>query len=441
MTVRFDDDLPHLDHVRRTLPCGLDVIVHRDDAVPQVCASVWYRAGGSDEEPERTGLAHLFEHLFKNSQHLPKPHYEILKRAGAVDANASTAADRTAYHEIVPSNELDLALWIESDRMGYFLPGLTDERIAAQIAVVLGERRQRYENVAYGADRFAVAEALYGAGHPHRHLTIGTREHIAANTRAELEAWYRTWYAPANAQLVIGGDVTVEEARARVEHWFGSFPESKRPERQTPRAAPPQAAVACVEDPFASIRRIHRAWLSPAAFASGDAELDVFASVLGAAGTGLLWKALVYERPWAQRVQVWQSSTRLGGEFHVVVDLRSGVDPAAVRAVIDEVIAAARAGAIEARAVERAKTRRDASAVWRLEGLRSRVMALQRYLLYLDDPDGLDTELARYAAITVDAVALAAQVLDRAHVIEVETIALRAGPATVVAPAEVDEVA
>jgi predicted Zn-dependent peptidase len=422
---------------RFTLPCGLDVVVHPDPSVPLVAVSVWYRVGSSDEPPHATGRAHLFEHLFKNSQHLPRPHYEILKRAGAVDANASTSSDRTAYHEIVPSNQLDLALWIESDRMGYFLPGLTPERVAAQIAVVLGERRQRYENVAYGAERFAIHEALYPEGHPHRHLTIGLREHIAATTTDDIADWYRTWYVPANAQLVIAGDVDVAEARARVEHWFGSFPRAERPRRPDHAAPTPHAARAVVDDRFASMRRIHRAWPSPAAFASGDAELDVYASVLGASGTGTLWRTLVHERQWAQRVQVWQSSARLGGDFHVVVDLRTGADPEQVRSVLDATIGDPTP--ITERAVARARTRRDASFLWRLEALGRRTLALQRYLLYLDDPGGITVEQARYQAITADDVRAWAARLGAP--VEVETHALRAGPATVVATAEVEEVA
>jgi predicted Zn-dependent peptidase len=441
VSVTLVDGDPVLAVERFTLPCGLDVVIHPDPTMPLVAVSVWYRAGSSDERPGATGLAHLFEHLFKNSKHLAgRQHYEILRRAGAVDANASTGADRTAYHEIVPSAQLDLALWIESDRMGYFEPGLTEQRFRTQQEVVINERRQRYENVAYGAERFAVAEALYPEGHPHRHLTIGLGEDIAAATLADIVAWYRTWYVPANAQLVVAGDVDLDDARARITRWFGSFPAAARPARARP-AAPRLAAPVrtSVEDRFAAIRRIHRVWASPAAFAPGDAELDVLASVLAAPGTGVLWRALVYDRPWAQRVQVWQASTRLGGELHVVVDLRSGAEPDAVRAEIDRILADLR---LDPRAVARARTRRDAAFLWRLEGLGRRTAALQRYLLYLDDPHGLRHELARYREVTPEGVALAARHWLRPEaMVEVETIALRAGPAVVVTAPETDEVA
>ncbi|MCB9573438.1 MAG: insulinase family protein [Kofleriaceae bacterium] len=430
--VRVVDGDPVVSCERRRLASGLDVVVHPDPTTPLCAVNVWYRVGSSDERPEQSGHAHLFEHLFKNSQHLAgKKHYEILRRAGAVDSNASTGADRTAFHQILPAEQLDLALWIESDRMGYLLPGLDDARVAQQQAVVLAERRQRYENVPYGADRFAVARALYPEGHPHRHLTIGRPETIAAATRDDLATWYRTWFVPANATLVVAGNVDADDAWARVERWFGGFPASTRPPRPVPVPASIGASSrTTVDDPFASIRRLHLAWHGVAAFGGGDAELDVLASVLGAPGTGRLWRALVYERPWAQRVSAWHSATRLGGELHVVVDLRAEAEVDAVRDVVDEVVAAARAGdpaTVDARAVARVCTRRDAAFLWRLDGLGRRTAALQRYLLYLDDPGGLAVDLARYRAVTLDGVIAAARrwLAPDARV-EVETRALRA---------------
>ena len=413
---------PHVVIERRTLPCGLDVIVHHDDAAPQVCASMWYRAGSSDERPDRTGLAHLFEHLFKNSAHLPSHHYDVLRKAGSIEANASTGPDRTAYHEVMPAHELALALWLEADRMGYFLPGLDAARLAAQQAVVRAERRQRYEAVSYGPERFAVALALYPEGHPHRHLTIGLHEHIQAATLDDLEAFYRTWYVPANACLVIAGDVEPAEAWDLVERYFGTFPASARP----PRAPAPAIAVAGpvtarVEDRFAALPRIHRAWLAPAAYGEHEAELAVLAQAWTAAGTGPLWRRLVYEQPLAQRVSAWLQAGRLGGELHVTVDLRSGADPAAVRAILDEECARGP----DAAAIARVVTRHEARAIWSLVGLARRAGLLQRHALYTGDPDGLAAELARYRAVTPDSVVTAIQRWVRAdRMVEVETIPL-----------------
>jgi predicted Zn-dependent peptidase len=419
------DYVPSIAYTRRTLPCGLDVIVHRDDTSPQVCTSVWYRAGSSDERPDRTGFAHLFEHLFKNSEHMPAHHYDVLRRAGASEANASTSTDRTAYHEIVPANELALALWLEADRMGYFLGGLASdgaERLAVQQSVVRAERRQRYEAVPYGPERFACALALYPDGHPLRHLTIGLHDHIQAATLADVDSWFRTWYVPANATLVIAGDVDPSECDALVDRYFGSFPPSVRPVRPVPPPIELAGPVtARVEDRFAALRRIHRVWHAPGAFADGEAELDLVASAWCATGTGSLWRRLVYETQLAQRVSSWLQSGRLGGELHVAVDLKTGADPAAVRAILDEECARVP----DAAGLERAYTRREAGAIWALVALSRRAQLLERYALYTDEPDGLRPELARYRAVTLESSAAALARWARPdRMVEVETVPL-----------------
>jgi predicted Zn-dependent peptidase len=422
--IAFDGAAPRLAIQRRTLPCGLDVIVHRDDAAPQVCVSVWYRVGSSDERPDRTGFAHLFEHLFKNSAHMPAHHYDVLRRVGATDANASTGTDRTAYHEVVPANELALALWLESDRMGYFWPGFEPERLTVQQSVVRAERRQRYEDVPYGPERFATALALYPDDHPHRHLTIGLHDHIQAATLDDVDAFYRTWYVPANATLVIAGNLDPDDTHALVDRYFGSFPASQRPARAD--VAPPQLAqpiTVRVDDRFAALGRVHRAWHGPKAFAADEAELDVLTGAWCAVGTGALWRRLVYETQLAQRVSSWTTNSRLGGEVHVAVDLRTGADPAAVRAILD----AECTGAIDDAAIERGTTRREAGAIWALTSLAKRVGVLQRYALYTDDPDGLAADLARYRAVTPASIAgAAARWLAPSAMVEVETVPAKA---------------
>ncbi|HEX7702156.1 MAG TPA: insulinase family protein, partial [Kofleriaceae bacterium] len=356
-----------------------------------------YRVGSSDERADRTGFAHLFEHLFKSSpQRLGGyHHYDVLKRAGATEANASTGPDRTAYHEVVPSNQLGLALWIESERMGYFMPDFDNQRLVTQQAVVRSERRQRYEDVPYGAERFAIGLALYPDGHPLRHGTIGRHEDIQAATIDDVVAFYRTWYVPANATLVIAGDV---DARLldRIDHYFGSFPASQRPTRPLASANVTAPVTTTVTDQFATLTRIHRAWLGPAAFAADEPELDLVTSAWTATGTGALWRRLVYETQLAQRVSAWTVNSRLGGEIHISVDLRTGADPAAVRAILDEEVS--RPPAPDG--LERAATRREAAAIWGLTGLARRAQLLQRYALYMPDPDGMAGELAAYRAVT-----------------------------------------
>ena len=427
LPVTFRGDLPYLECERRTLPCGLDVIVHRDDTASQVATSVWYRVGSSDERADRTGFAHLFEHLFK----LPPArlgghhHYDVLKRAGSTDSNASTGPDRTAYHEVLPSHQLALALWIESGRMGYFSreflepDGEGAHRLTTQQSVVRAERRQRYEDVPYGAERFAVAAALYPEGHPLRHLTIGKHADIQAATIADVLAFYRTWYVPANATLVIAGAIPAD-LDAQLDRYFGTFPTSARPPRPvpaTPVVVPQRTELA---DPFVTMRRIHRIWPGPAAYADGEPELDILTTAWTATGTGALWRRLVYDAPLAQRVSAWTSSTRLGGEVHVAVDLRTGADPAAVAAILDEECARG----IDQAAIDRVVTRRDARTLWSLSGLTRRAGLLQRYALYdsLTIPD-LASDLVRYRAVTPAAIdRVRAETITNERMVEVVTL-------------------
>jgi len=435
---------PRLDVHRFTLPCGLDAVIHSDPDATLIAVSMWYRVGSTDEGRGTSGFAHLYEHLFKNSIHLRgRHHYEVLREAGAVAANASTSPDRTAYYEVVPPSAVDLALWIESDRMGYFLPALTPGPLDAQKRVVRNERRQRYENAAYGAARFAIAEALYPVDHPARYLTIGRHEDIEASTLDQVADFYRTWYVPANAQLVVAGAITAPEGEAAVRRWFGSFPPSVRPARPTAVAPPPPAPITrSLVDRFAAVARIHRVWHGPAHGDADQVALEMLAASLVSTGTGALWRRLVHAAPLAVRVSAWFTASRLGGEWHVAADLRAGTDPAAVRAILDDELVRARAGSITERDLARCRRRREAGSLWRLESVANRSGVIQRGLLYDDDPQGLVRELARDAEVDPDRVAAAARRwLDPARMIEVETVpgAARTRPAIPNAPID-DEI-
>ena len=303
--------------------------------------------------------------------------------------------------------------------MGYFLPAMTAERLAGQQADVRAERQQRYENVPYAAERFAIAAALYPEGHPHRYLTIGRAEDIAGASLADVEAFYRTWYVPANATLVIGGDIEPTRAFDLVDEYFGSFPASTRPTRPPATAKVAAPIVAVVEDRFATLRRIHRTWLGPVAFAADEVELDLATAAWTATGTGALWRRLVYETQLAQRVSAWTTNSRLGGELHIAVDLRPGSDPAAVRAILDAAVTAP----IDAESVTRALTRREAGTIWSLTSLVRRVQTLHRYALYTADADGLAEDLARYRAVTCASIdAAVARWLRRDGMVEIETV-------------------
>jgi zinc protease len=428
LPMSFTDGIPQLAVDRFTLPSGLEVIVHPDPSLPQVAVSTWYYVGAGDEPAGSSGRAHLFEHLFKNSAHLAgRHHYDILRGIGASDANASTGVDRTAYHQVVPAHQLEVALWLESDRMGYFLPAMTQARLEAQQQVVRSERRQRYENVPYGAERFAMAAAMYAPDHPLHHLVIGSHEHIAANTLDDIAGFYRTWYVPANAHLVLAGAVDVDETRRLIDRYFGSFPASRTPPR---RAVDPAASVGTrpaamtqrLPDRFATMERLHFAWTGPVAHGDDGTALEVLAAAWAAPGTGALWKRLVYREQLAQRVSTWLVNHRLGSELHVSIDLRGGIAAERVAGAFDEELAAVAAAPFDAAAIGRVVGRREAGVLWGLQSIARRAADLQRHLLWHGEPNGFAAEAARFRTVTPASVQRAAATwLTDAHRLTIHT--------------------
>ena len=270
-----------------TLDNGLQVILHHDPRAPTVAVNLWYHVGSGDEVPGKSGFAHLFEHMmFQGAKHIGEDvHFDVLREIGATGINGTTNSDRTNYYEIVPRHELETALWLESDRMGYLLDLLSEESFANQRDVVRNERRQNYDDRAYGRSRFAVAAAMYPEGHPYRYLTIGRHEDLEAASLADVQKFFLKWYVPSNATITIAGDFDPDQAKALVRKWFGSFPSLPKPEHRE-LAAPKldQDVVVEVPDPFARLERMQFVWHSPAYYAPGDLELDVVGRALGANG-------------------------------------------------------------------------------------------------------------------------------------------------------------
>ncbi|HBL28979.1 MAG TPA: peptidase M16, partial [Acidobacteria bacterium] len=210
---------------RHTLDNGLRVVLHRDPRLPLVTVNVWYHVGSKNEQPGRTGFAHLFEHmLFQGSEHVgTNDHFRLVQQVGGV-ANGSTWYDRTNYYETLPSHHLELGLWLEADRMGYLLPALTQQNLDTQRDVVMNERRQRIENMPYGMAGERLHELLYPPGHPYRWPVIGYMDDIAAATLEEVRTFFRTYYTPNNAVLSVVGDIDPDDAIVQVERWFGEIP-------------------------------------------------------------------------------------------------------------------------------------------------------------------------------------------------------------------------
>ena len=417
-----------IDYERYELDNGLEVILHRDTSAPLVAVNLWYHVGSGDEVVGKSGFAHLFEHMmFQGAKHIGEDvHFDLLREIGGTSVNGTTNSDRTNYYELVPSHELETALWLESDRMGYLLDLLNEDSFANQIDVVRNERRQRYDNVAYGRERFAVAAALYPEGHPYRYLTIGRHEDLENASLADVIAFFERWYVPANATLVLAGDFETDEAKALVQKWFGSFPKLPRPAHHSvPAPTLAKTVTSEVKDPFARLPRMHWIWHSPEVLGEDSFELSAAAKVLGASGWGRLTKRLVDDEQLAQSVRVYQDGSGFSGEFHVVVTLKPDADAAtrarvgeAIDAEIDRLIAEGPSEAELARQVIGV----ESGFVWGLERINDRADQLQWFNHYTGDPGYANTYLQRLRAVTPAGVTRAAGVWLRRPRAEILTL-------------------
>ena len=394
-----DTSDPAIDYEKYTLDNGLEVILHRDNSAPLVAVSVWYHVASGNETHGKSGFAHLFEHmLFQGSKNVGADrHFAVLKEIGASAVNGSTNKERTNYFEVIPSHQLETALWLESDRMGYLLPLLTQHSLDNQIEVVRNERRQNYDTRPYGKTRFAVHAALYPEGHPYRFLTIGKHEDLASASLDDVKRFYRHWYVPANATLAIAGDFETAEAKRLIAKWFGSFPKSKKPTRQKPPTPVlDRDTRTSVIDDFASLRRLDFLYHSPAFYAEGDAEMDYVASALGRSGTGRLYKTLVHETQLAQTVSVRQRSQGFSSFFVISVTAKPNADLAVIENHVDAAITKILKEGISKREYDRAFAGIEADFVWNLESLLARAETLQSYNHFLGNPDSISFDLDRY---------------------------------------------
>ncbi len=412
--------VPALAITRFTLANGLEVILHEDHSAPVVAVNTYYKVGSGDEQRGRTGFAHLFEHImFMGSQHVPVGAFDQLLEAAGANNNGSTSEDRTNYYESMPSNALPLALWLDSDRMGYLLPTMDRQKLDLQRDVVKNERRQRVDNVPYGRADETVAAALYPAGHPYSWPVIGSMADLSAATLADVTQFFRTYYAPNNATLVIAGDFRPDSARAMVERYFGAIPRGPALPRR-PDPAPVRLArdtVLVLEDKV-QLPRFTYTFPTVRLFAPDDAALDVLAFVLAGDKNGRLYKRLVYDEQVAQAAGASQYSARLAGTFTVDVTPKQGQSPVRLAATVDEEVARLVAGGVTPRELERAKNTIRARFLDRLASVDGKAELLNTYNYFAGNPDFVRQDAARYDAVTAaDVQRVARQYLTQPKVV------------------------
>jgi zinc protease len=388
-----------------TLPNGLTVILHQDRSVPIVAVNTWYHVGSANERPGRTGFAHLFEHLmFEGSKHVKEGEFDTLLEAAGGNNNGSTENDRTNYIIDVPSNALELALFLESDRMGYLLDTMSPERVDGQRDVVKNERRQSYENRPYGFAFLELSKMLFPDQHPYSWPTIGYMEDLTAASHEDVVAFFKKYYAPNNASLVVAGDIDLDAAQKLVEKWFGGIPGGAAVEPLAPPVAPQLTEVKrkTITDQV-QLPRLHLAWLTPTAYAPGDAALDVAASILTGGKNSRLFKRLVYDTQMAQNVAAFQDSQRLSGTFFIMATARPGHTVEEMQKAIDEEIERLRREPPDAREVQRAINEIEASFYRQMErvgGFSGKAEQLNAYYFAGGNPDFFAEDLARYKALS-----------------------------------------
>ena len=394
-------NIPFTQH---TLENGLRVIIHEDRRLPMVAVNIWYHVGSKNEHEGRTGFAHLFEHLmFEGSQHYDKGYFHPLQEAGAA-LNGSTNPDRTNYWEVVPTNALDLALWMESDRMGFLLPALTTQKFETQREVVLNERRQNYENRPYGLSAMAIVAALFPSNHPYHWMTIGETADLRAAAFEDVREFFRTYYHPSNASLVVAGDVDTPDALERVREHFEEIPGGPRPAPLQTSAEIASERRLLLEDRI-ELPRLYLAWLSPAMFTDGDAEMDLLSDLFANGKVSRLYTALVYERRIASEVMAFQNSRELVGFWQLIATAAPGHTLTELQQAIDEELARLADDGPTADEMERGHAQVEAQFVYRLQtlgGFGGKADQLNAYSVFLNDPSYFERDLARYEKLTAD---------------------------------------
>ncbi|HEX3697301.1 MAG TPA: pitrilysin family protein [Polyangia bacterium] len=385
-----------------TLGNGLEVILHEDHRIPQVAVDLWYKVGSKDEVVGRTGFAHLFEHvMFQGTKHIGEDKYfEYLQKAGVSNVNGSTGSDHTNYYEVVPSNQLELALWLESDRMGFLLerPGFK-ETLDNQRDVVKNERRQRVENFPMGLVSQVMLEALYPPTHPYFHEVIGSMEDLSAASVEDVKAFFRKYYTPNDCTLTIVGDLDRAKTKELVEKYFGPIPAGDPIVREAAVTPKLDRQKRIAMEAKVQQAEIFINYPTPANFAPGDRELDLIANVLAGGKSSRLYQRLVYEMKIAQSVTASQQSRKLASTFEIAASPLPGHTLDEILAVIDEEVEKLRATPIDARDLERGKNQIESDTVRSLESLLARAERLQAYNDGVGDPGFLTEDLRLYLAM------------------------------------------
>lgn len=404
------DELLRIKYTKHRLDNGMEVILYKDNSLPVVAVNLWYRVGSANERKGKTGFAHLFEHMmFQGSKHVPKQmHFRYIQEAGG-NLNGSTSLDRTNYYQSVPSNDLEMVLWLESDRMGFLIPALGQDKLDNQIDVVKNERRQRYENPPYGLAWEKLFSNLYPENHPYHWPTIGWMEDIANISLQDVKDFFNLYYTPNNASLVIAGDIDEKRALELAEKYFGPI----APGAAVPPPVVPEFSLSenkYIEHPDnVHLPRLYFAWHSTAAYTKDDAALDMLSYLLSGSKNSRLYKSIVFEKELAQDISIYQHSARLDGNFIMITTPRPGVSPDKLKEEIFNAINLFIEDEITDEEFTRTRNSVKSSFIYSMQNIDNLANHLNEYNFYLNEPDSFLFDLERYRSITKEDIKQAAR--------------------------------
>ena len=393
---------PRIQFEKYKLPNGLEVILHEDHSTPIVAVDTWYHVGSGDEQLGRTGFAHLFEHImFMGSQHVPVGAFDQLLEAAGGDNNGSTTEDRTNYYEVVPSNALPLALWLDSDRMGFLIPTMDLAKVNLQRDVVKNERRQRVDNVPYGRADETILAALYPKSHPYSWPVIGSMTDLSAASLSDVQNFFKTYYAPNNATLTIAGDFDPASVKKLVAQYFADIPRGPEVKRRVtvPMVVIPRDTFLVLEDKV-QLPRVFYTWHSVKGFSKDDAALDILAQVIANDKNSRLYKKLVYELQIAQNVRASQDGSRLDGKFEIDVTPKPGQKVSDIDRIVQTEITNVINNGVTLRELQRAQNLYKASFLNRLASVLGKADVLNSYNYLVGNPDYVQQDAARYEHVT-----------------------------------------
>jgi zinc protease len=407
-------------HTTFTLPNGLRVIVAEDHSAPLAAVNVWYHVGSGYERPGRTGFAHLFEHImFEGSKNVPEGDFDNWLEAAGARNNGSTSNDRTNYYEVMPSNAVELALWLEADRMGGLLDAMSPSKLEGQRGVVKNERRQSYENQPYGLLWEASPPLLYPEGHPYSWTTIGSMADLDAAQLEDVNQFFRTYYAPNNASISVVGDVNPQQVRQWVERYFGWIPRGTEVQRPTIPQPALAATTYTTREDRVTLPEVTMFWRTGPRFSQDEAAVNALAAILTQGKSSRLYKRLVYDEQVAAFTVAQNDAQLLAGDLMIRIRARPEVDLDRIEAAVDEEIARLAQTPPSREELDRVINGLVTGFVGALETVEGKADRLNDYLYYAGNPGYSEQDLARYRALTPAHIQRAAQqyLAGRNHVI------------------------